>query len=158
MWPLAFPHGEPMCLGSGMHLDAAARNMQSATLAMLMQPERDAYGEFLLVPTPSPYGPQFDPVLRRFNRFELMGRLGDEFVLDRWLCVLDERLRFLSSRWAQNRIVGRFQDAHPEQEHESADTCMECDTPPEDCVAETDGDISAMERGTYLPPSVVKTD
>jgi len=59
MWPLAFPHGEPMCLGSGMHLDAAARNMQSATLAMLMQPERDAYGEFLLVPTPSPYGPQF---------------------------------------------------------------------------------------------------
>ena len=108
MWPLAFPRGEPMCLPSGMHLDAAAKSMQRATLAMLIQPERDMHGEYVLVPTQSPYGPRSEPVMRRFSRFELMGRLGDEFVLDRWLSVLDARLTFLSNKWAQHRIVGRF--------------------------------------------------
>ena len=45
--------------------------------------------------------------MRRFNRFELMGRLGDEFMLDRYLGVLDERLRFLASRYMQRRLIGQ---------------------------------------------------
>ena len=57
------------------------------------------------------------PDLRRLATHErvaamtcwLRARLGDEFVLDRWLSVLDQRLRFLSSPWAQRQMVGRFE-------------------------------------------------
>merc|ERR1719230_1547026 len=111
-----------MCLPCGTHLDAAAKSMQHATLAMLAQPERDAYGEYVRVPTPSPYGANHEPVLRRFRCFELMGRLGDEFMLDRWLSVLDQRLSFLSSAWAQRRLVGRFEGTDAEATSDGAGT------------------------------------
>ena len=99
MWPLAFPSGEPTLLADGTPVDQSSNfSIQDATLAMLLQPERDANGVHVTLPTLSPYGSNCPPVPRRFSRFEMMGRLGDEFMLDRWLGVLDQRLKVLSSK------------------------------------------------------------
>jgi len=138
MWPLAFPSGEAPVLQNGRLLDGptATCNMQQATLAILLQPERTSDGGYLTAMTPSPYGPGHPDVPRRFSRFELMGRLGDEFILDRWLSVMDKRLRMLASEWAQRRMIGRFTDDADERD----------DGP----------DVDSEEtRATYLPPDVI---
>ena len=66
---------------------------------------RAASGDFLYVPTQSPYGVSGPPTVRRFSRLELMGRLGDEILLDRWLCAVDQRLAFLAKDWMQRRLM-----------------------------------------------------
>ena len=83
----------------------AASHARQATLALMLQPEQNARSEFLYVPTPSPYGPSGPPTVRRFSRLELMGRLGDEVLLDRWLCAVDQRLSFLAKEWMQRRLL-----------------------------------------------------
>jgi len=120
MWPLAFPSGSPAELADGSHVDSRHR-MQDATLAMLFQPERNENGEFVTVMTPSPYGTSHPNVPRRFSRFELMGRLGDEFLLDRWLSVLDQRLKTLASKTMQRRLVGRFHQDDRDRHSDGAD-------------------------------------
>lgn len=111
MWPLGFPDGMPAVLAAtaaypGEMLDEATSfGLSRRTMALLMQPERDADGSFVTVPTPSPYGPGHPDVQRRFSRFELMGRLGDELILDRYLTAQDLRLNFLRSHAMQRRLV-----------------------------------------------------
>ena len=107
MWPLVCPDGAPPRLKglvdsagtvlrpAGALLDKEAKNIRQATLALMLQPERTSDGAFLLVPCQSPYGPSAPRVLRRFGRLELMGRLGDEVLVDRWLSALDARLHFV---------------------------------------------------------------
>ena len=145
MWPLAFPYGEPACVrkpdGTLALLDAHAKSLRQATLALMLQPEKtgDDDSSYVYVPTASPYDPSLPPVVRRFSRLELMGRLGDEIVVDRWLSVLDARLRTVASSWMQRRLVGRFEDE------------AEAEAP------ETEGDAADAAHGTYLPPSEIGT-
>ena len=144
MWPLAFPDGEPAQVRTNdgdeelANLDDAAKNLQQATLALMHQPEMRDDGTFVYVPTVSPYGASLPPVLRRFSRLELMGRLGDEILVDRWLSVLDERLRTIAKEWMQRRLVGRFESRGVDE-------------------PETDKDAAEELRGTYLPASVIGT-
>lgn len=140
MWPLAFPYGKPAFVrtddcGELALLDEYASNLQQATLALMLQPERHANGDFIYVPTASPYGAR-QPVVRRFSRLELMGRLGDEVLVDRWLSVLDDRLRFISSDWMQRRLLGFDGGANG---------------------PETEEDVAAERRGNYLPASEIGT-
>jgi hypothetical protein len=116
-------------------------NFQSwndATLALMHQPEVRGDGTFVYVPTVSPYDASLPPVLRRFSRLELMGRLGDEILVDRWLSVLDARLRMVAKEWMQRRLLGRFEDRGVDE-------------------PETDGDAAAERHGTYLPASEIGT-
>ena len=118
MWPLAFPDGQPAQVRSKdgedpdelRNLDDVAKNLQQATLALMHQPEVRGDGTFVYVPTVSPYDASLPPVLRRFSRLELMGRLGDEILVDRWLSVLDARLRMVAKEWKgkdeQTPLVG----------------------------------------------------
>ena len=147
MWPLVCPDGAPPRLremifpkrrAAGALLDKEAKNLQQATLALLLQPEQNANGTFVYVPTPSPYGLPHLPVLRRFGRLELMGRLGDEVMVDRWLSVLDARLHTVAKEWMQRRMLKNFDDA----DADAAD------------APETERDADAERRGTYLPASV----
>lgn len=145
MWPLVCPDGAPPRLKglvdsagtvlrpAGALLDKEAKNIRQATLALMLQPERTSDGAFLLVPCQSPYGPSAPRVLRRFGRLELMGRLGDEVLVDRWLSALDARLHFVGKSWMQSRLLRRFDDGP--------------DAP------ETEDDVADERRGTYLPPS-----
>ena len=147
MWPLAFPTGAPLLDRAGRTVDGDRRgpraqgdaddeeqrehasewSMRHTTLAMLTQPQRDADGACVLLPTPSPYGGGgFD--LRRFSALEKLGRLGDEILIDRWLAVHDARLRMLQAPSMQRRLAGQFSP-------------------------EYDGDEDDQRRGTYLPPS-----
>jgi hypothetical protein len=102
MWPLAFPHGDPLVhRGTDLHVDAIDRqekslNMRRSTVAFMMQPARSEDGECILLPTPSPYV-DGTMVMRRFSVLEKMGRLGDEIMIDRHLAVQDKRLRFLQT-------------------------------------------------------------
>ena len=84
----------------------AGRQLSAATLAIAYQPERRrtpgpaAWRDppsYVLVPTLSPYAADAR-VLRPFSRVELAGRVGEEFILDRWLCRVDAR------RWMLNRM------------------------------------------------------
>lgn len=146
MWPLAFPDGQPAQVRSKdsedpdelRNLDDVAKNLQQATLALMHQPEVRGDGTFVYVPTVSPYDASLPPVLRRFSRLELMGRLGDEILVDRWLSVLDARLRMVAKEWMQRRLLGRFEDRGADE-------------------PETDGDAAAERHGTYLPASEIGT-
>ena len=146
MWPLYFPSGAPLLDRQGRLVDgrrsgptAAAgdqepgheeHGMRQTTLAMLMQPQRDAADECVLLPTESPYGAEHGPIYRRFSALEKLGRLGDEILLDRHLSVHDARLRFLQQPVMQQRMAGQFQP-------------------------ETDAEVEEQQSGTYLPPSEV---
>ena len=95
MWPLAFPSGEPSLLHtwengwrrpSTTAVDSKSGfKMAHTALAMMLQPERNDRGDFVTVPTASPYGAGHPDVLRRFSRFELMGRLGRSSKI--WRCA-----------------------------------------------------------------------
>ena len=149
MWPLAFPSGAPLLNRQGQLVDGRRsgptveaggqtaqelgheeHGMRQTTLAMLMQPQRDAADECVLLPTESPYGAEHGPIYRRFSALEKLGRLGDEILLDRHLSVHDARLRFLQQPVMQQRMAGQFQ-------------------------AETDAEVEEQQSGTYLPPSEV---
>jgi hypothetical protein len=133
MWPLAFPHGDPLVhRGTDLHVDAIDRqekslNMRRSTVAFMMQPARSEDGECILLPTPSPYV-DGTMVMRRFSVLEKMGRLGDEIMIDRHLAVQDKRLRFLQTAAMQQKMVGHL---------------------------ETDDDVADQTAGTYLPPTEV---
>ena len=141
MWPLAFPYGQPptVCKGDGTfaHLDAEG-TLRHATLALMHQPERWAPDEYVYVPTKSPYDPTLPPIYRRFSRLELMGRLGDEILVDRWLTVVDARLRTISQEWMQKRLLGQLGG---DGENE----------------LETEADVAEAARGSYLPASEIGT-
>ena len=70
--------------------------LSHATLAVAYQPERSLATQrttpnaYVLVPTRSPYSAHAR-VLRPFSRVELAGRVGEEYLLDRWLCRVDSR-------------------------------------------------------------------
>ena len=146
MWPLAFPAGAPLLDRQGRWVDGkragpAARagdgdsehvehGMRKTTLAMLMQPQRNADDECVLLPTASPYGDSGAPVYRRFSALEKLGRLGDEILLDRWLSIRDARLRYLATPGMQRLLAGQF-------------------------LPEGDNDAEDQQSGTYLPPSEV---
>ena len=119
MWPLFFPHGQPLpyrkdgrvllwdaardrdrseaALGalSGLGADTHGGRMEcwsiaQMALAMLYQPEKCANGEVVRHPTKSPYASEEDaPILRPFSKLELCGRLGDEVCLPRGLTPID---------------------------------------------------------------------
>ena len=133
-WPLAFPSGQPPRFADGALVDdwlnrdgredGRNLNLQQATLMLMLQPERsdrgsdlrDAAGAFALVPTLNPYvvpfpheGGMREPYLwRRFNRFQLLGKLGSEFLLDRWMSVMDHRRDMLSRPAMQRRLLGQM--------------------------------------------------
>ena len=162
MWPLAFPDGEPAVLAeSGELLDECAKNLQQATLALMLQPERkaDGSGDFVYVPTASPYNPSLPPVVRRFSRLELMGRLGDEVLVDRWLSVVDERLRFLAQKHMQRRFLNQYDGMGDEGDagnvgggHGDGDR-----GPAAADLPETEGDMEDLANGTYLPATEIGT-
>ena len=88
--------------------DTCCKQLSIATLAVAYQPERGRTGgrgangwahppRYVLVPTVSPYSPNAR-VLRPFSRVELAGRVGEEYILDRWLCRVDIR------RWVLNHM------------------------------------------------------
>ena len=53
MWPLAFPSGEPSKLVDGRYIDGLTDfSIGDTTLAMLMQPEKNEYGDYIVMPTP----------------------------------------------------------------------------------------------------------
>lgn len=132
MWPLAFPSGLPPRDVDGFLLSDAASVRQrggdgSLTMALMLQPEVRPDGTYLLVPTRAFWNPEV-MVPRRFGRMELLGRLGDEFVIDRHLGEFDKRLRMLASTQFQSRLRGGVD-------------------------AETITDADVLENGTYVPAS-----
>jgi hypothetical protein len=104
--------------------------LSAATLAIAYQPERrQPYGvgargvppPFVMVPTVSPYDDRVR-IRRPFSRVELAGRLGEEFILDRWLSRQDAR------RWQllklQRHLRGLTMTALERAELEQACPCF----------------------------------
>ena len=159
--------------------DGKDLNIQKTTLYYMLQPERRGFavrgeeyahdqarqqapGSVLLVPTLNPYFVSFPGersrspyIWRRFNRFGLMGKLADEFVLDRWCSVMDHRRHILSTVRLQQRMVGQpslsadpdvatnprdanLPDSWNQQCHDAQNEAYENDEQP---------------KKTYLPPS-----
>uniref|UniRef100_A0A7S2CJ29 Uncharacterized protein n=1 Tax=Haptolina brevifila TaxID=156173 RepID=A0A7S2CJ29_9EUKA len=161
MWPLFFPHGQPLPYrkdGRVLLYDVTASDRSTAALgalsglgeethsgrkecwsiaqmalALLYQPEKRAStDEVVRHVTESPYPCEAGAsILRPFSKLELCGRLGDEVLLDMFLTAEDARLHYLSLPSVQKRITGQFQGA-----------------------AETADDAEALSQGSYLPPSV----
>jgi len=137
MWPLFFPHGQPLpyrkdgrvllydvTAGTGDALGALSGlgeemhggrkecwSIAQMALALLYQPEKRASDDSIVRhPTESPYASEAQaPILRPFSKLELCGRLGDEVLLDMFLAAEDARLHYLTLPSVQKRITGQFQ-------------------------------------------------
>ena len=200
MWPLAFPHGGRLLFDNSDPVDdwlrpggrADQRNLtlQQSTLFLLLQPERrsttrdarasDAKpGAFVYVKTLNPYKLPFAGdvdrppfIMRRFNRFALMGKLADEFVLDRFLSVMDHRRDMLSLPSLQRRLTAQVvvpsqdgdEDADMDFAADAADaglpTSMDTDRGMDDPDADPECDADGVDAGdaeydavrpTYMP-------
>ena len=192
MWPLAFPQGKRLQFADGAPVDDWLKpggrsdqrnlNLQQSTLILHMQPERrgsaargyhyhpsqQAPGSMLQVPTLSAYRfpegtPECDKLIwRRANRFALLGKLADEFLLDRWNSVMDHRRDMLSRPAMQRRLTAQL-GAAPAEEDMDVDVAAdaaEAGLPARfaddngeqawehDAQAET-----AAQTPSYLPPS-----
>ena len=128
----------------------------AATLAVAYQPERRrAIGRgqggnvrppsYVMVDTVSPYDAGVF-VKRPFSRVELAGRLGEEYILDRWLCRVDMR------RWVlhgmQRHLRGYILTAAERIELETLEDA-EYDA--------AQGDGRRADRATRLPNSEAGT-
>ena len=167
-------------LSDGGRDDGRTLNLQQATLMLILQPERrdashrDArrypYGQsrpnaFVLVPMTNPYNvarpnpsgldecETFRPldVWRRANRFALLGKLGDEFMLDRWMSVLDHRRDVLTSKSMQRRLMCQVADDDSNDiTYDAAEAGVHAGF---DDAHQPDGDNAQQNRPTYLPAS-----
>ena len=170
-------------LRKGGRVDGRNLNLQKSTLVLMLQPERRsddevrgaAYGgqqragAFSLVPTTNPYtaafpnsaGPRVPFLYRRFNRFQLLGKLGDEFLLDRWNSVQDHRRHMLSRSVLQRRLTGTLGIRQKDEAEERADGIARSATTanaPMMRGCERDDDLytahengTTPERATFLP-------
>ena len=100
---------------------------------------------YVMVLTTSPY-PEARRVARPFSRVELAGRVGEEYVLDRWLCRTDQRRWMLMA--LQSHLRGLTMSPAERAELRELEEQEALD-------AEAEG--RETRRGSYIPDSEVGT-
>ena len=80
------------------------RGVKGAAAGFAYQPADPLPPRFVMVPTVSPYAPE-ERIYRPMSRVELAGRVGEEYLLDRYLTRLDARRHVLCA--IQRQLRGR---------------------------------------------------
>jgi len=113
-----------------------------------LEAEQHLPGAFVLVRSANPYrlafpamrhgqphasAPGSTPSLlyRRYSRFELLGKLGSEFLLDRHMTVRDHRRHMLRCDVVQRRVTGRMGSGAGAADADAPDAIDDADAPEE---------------------------